>query len=217
MSQSGPSSGRRTPARGPRTTRRPGSERRTRPARPSASPARPTSTKAGKPGKAAKTAKAGSGRPEARPRPRLTSRAAILVLIVAVLAVSYASSLRAYLQQRDHLNEVQDRIASSEAAIADLEREKRQFDDPAYIEQQARGLGYLMPGESPFVVLRDGKPVDVSSSLGDPAAIDPSEPEAWWDGAWESMKVAGHPPRKTDPPPLTRVEDPEGAPSEDGS
>ena len=42
----------------------------------------------------------------ARRRPRLTGRAAILVLVLAVLAVSYASSLRAYLQQRVHIVEL---------------------------------------------------------------------------------------------------------------
>ena len=48
------------------------------------------------------TRRAAAGRPRRR-RPRLTGRAAILVLVLAVLTVSYASSLRAYLQQREHI------------------------------------------------------------------------------------------------------------------
>ena len=71
-------------------------------------------------------------------RPRLTGRAAILVLVLAVLAVSYASSMRAYLQQRAHITDLKDQIALRQANIDDLEREKRRWEDPAYVKQQAR-------------------------------------------------------------------------------
>ena len=57
----------------------------------------------------------------ARPvRPRFTGRAAILVLVVAVLTVSYASSMRAYLEQRDHVASLNADIAASEAQIKSL-------------------------------------------------------------------------------------------------
>jgi len=139
------------------------------------------------------------------------------VLVVAVLAVSYASSMRAYLQQRDSLDDVQQRISSSEAAIAGLERERKRLDDPAYVEQQARELGYVHPGETPYVVLDGGDPLDVTSSLSDPTTVDPAEPQAWWDDAWGSVLVAGNPPRRTDPLPQTKITDPEGAPPADGA
>ena len=45
----------------------------------------------------------------AAPRPRFTNRMAILVLVVAVLVVSYASSMRAYLQQRSHIEDLKTR------------------------------------------------------------------------------------------------------------
>ncbi len=197
MSQSG---GRRTPGRGPRSAPR-STSRSTGRRRPA------TSGRARRPVAPAPP----------RARARLTSRAAVLVLIVAVLAVSYASSLRAYLQQRAHLEDAQSRIAASEASIDALETEREQLDDPAYIEQQARErLGYVRPGDRPFVVLRDGEPLDVERSLSDPSGADPTEPPAWWDDAWSSLQLAGEPPRRADPPPLTRVESPEGAPSEEG-
>ena len=56
-----------------------------------------------------------------RPRSRLTGRAAVLVLVLAVLTVSYASSLRAYLQQRSHINDLKSSIAQHEANIDALE------------------------------------------------------------------------------------------------
>ena len=65
------------------------------------------------------------------------------------------------------------------------------------------------------LIAKDGEPLDIESSLSDPASIDPAEPPAWWDGAWETVVVAGDPPRRTDPLPQTRITDPEGAPPEE--
>ena len=129
-------------------------------------------------------------------RPRFTGRAAVLVLVLAVLTVSYASSLRAYLQQRSHIGDLKAQIAEREASITDLEREKKRWDDPAYVKAQARArFGYLMPGESGFEVIgADGKPLEAQASLNDPAEVIKTVPKAWWTAAWESVELAGNPP-----------------------
>src|SRR3954470_11667864 len=96
-----------------------------------------------------------------RRRPRLTGRAAVLVLVLSLLTISYASSLRAYLDQRDHIGDLKSQIALREARINDLEREKRRWEDPAYVRQQARDRNFVMPGETAYVVLdKHGKPLD---------------------------------------------------------
>jgi hypothetical protein len=46
------------------------------------------------------------------------------VLVLAVLAVSYASSLRAYLEQRSHIVELKATIAERRATIDELELER---------------------------------------------------------------------------------------------
>ena len=129
-------------------------------------------------------------------RPRFTGRAAVLVLVLAVLTVSYASSLRAYLEQRAHIGDLKAQIAQREANIDDLEREKKRWDDPAYVKAQARArFGYLMPGESGFEVIGpDGKPLEAQASLNDPSEVIKTVPKAWWSAAWESMELAGNPP-----------------------
>ena len=138
-----------------------------------------------------------------RPRSRFTGRAAVLVLVLAVLTVSYASSMRAYLQQRSHINDLKSSIALHEANIDQLETEKDRWADPAYVEAQARArLGYVMPGEKTYLVLgEDGKPLEPQSELEDPATVLDSEPTAWWDEAWDSVELAGHPPKVGKPPP----------------
>ena len=132
---------------------------------------------------------------EARPRP--TGRALILVLLLAVLAVSYASSMKAYLQQRAHIAELKEQIDERSESIDDLEREKRRWNDDAYVRAQARArFGYLMPGETAYVVLDEkGKPLETRSELHDPRQVLREPPEPWWDDAWSSVELAGNPPR----------------------
>ena len=142
-------------------------------------------------------------------RPRFTGRAAILVLVVAVLTVSYASSLRAYLQQRSHIADLKAQIAERSASIDDLEREKRRWHDPAFVQAQARErFGYLMPGQTSYVVLgEDGKPLESDTELPDPSDVRAREPEAWWGPVWQSAELAGNPPRHQAPP-ATEIEAP---------
>jgi hypothetical protein len=129
------------------------------------------------------------------------------VLVIAVLTVSYASSLRAYLQQRDHIDDLKSQIALRRAAIEDLEREKARWDDPAYVRQQARELNYVMPGETSYVVLdENGEPLQRNSRLTDPSTVARKPPTAWWSTAWQSVELAGNPPKPA-PPPVTKIDE----------
>ena len=146
-----------------------------------------------RPGRLVRRAAAG----EALVRPRLTSRAAVLVLVLAVLLVSYASSLRAYVEQRRHIASLQESIASSKADIAALQREKKRWQDDAYVIAQARArFAFGFPGEIGYQVLdADGKPLDHEDSLTDPGAQSPPDP-AWWQTTLSSVDQAGNPPPK---------------------
>ena len=146
-------------------------------------------------------ARAAAGHEEAQ-RPRFTGRMLVLVLVVAVLAVSYASSLRAYLQQRAHIEDLKADISERQASIDDLEREKRRWNDDAYVEAQARErFGFLMPGETSYVVLgADGKPLGSTTDVPDAGDVGQQAPEAWWGKAWDSVVLAGDPPKDSAPP-----------------
>ena len=186
---------RRTPPRGARPRGRTGPGRTTGSGRVGRPPQQPPGAAAAVP--AAQTS---------TKRPRLTGRAAILVLVVAVLTVSYASSMRAYLQQRSHIEDLKSQIAQRETDINALEREKRRWHDPAYVKAQARErFGYLMPGETSYVVLgEDGKPLESQSTLTDPSTVARHAPTAWWTTEWKSVQLAGNPP-KPEAPPATEI------------
>ena len=194
---------RRTPRAGPGGSRGPRQGSSTHPgargSRPRVAGTRTTATRTAEP--VAATTRPAAPRSAAR-RPRFTGRAAVLVLVLAVLTVSYASSLRAYLQQRSHIGDLKVQIAEREASINDLEREKKRWDDPAYVKAQARArFGYLMPGEAGFEVIGpDGKPLEAQASLNDPDDVIKTVPTAWWTSAWESMELAGNPPPPEEEP-----------------
>jgi len=135
--------------------------------------------------------------PAAEPRrSRFTGRAMVLVLVLSVLTISYASSLKAYFQQHQQITQLQSQIASSEASIAELQQEKARWNDPAYVKQQARArFGYLMPGETSYVVIgADGKPLAAQATLSDPRTTTTTTPTAWWTTEWRSVQLAGDPP-----------------------
>lgn len=117
------------------------------------------------------------------------------MLVLAVLAVSYASSMRAYLEQKQHLQELRESIADSRKNIAALQREKRRWKDPAFVEAQAtQRLSWVMPGEISFQVIgEDGRPLDHEDTLSDPDLIDVENEPAWWETAWQTMEAAGNP------------------------
>src|ERR1700712_1332951 len=87
-----------------------------------------------------------------------TGRALVLGAVMVLLALVLASPLQRYLQQRDSLSQSQQRLSESSERVAELQKLKQQWADPAYIEQQARArLQYARPGDTVYVVVDPSK------------------------------------------------------------
>lgn len=128
---------------------------------------------------------------------KLTGRAAVLLLVVLVLAVSYASSARAWLKQRSDIAALHAEIAQRRAAVADLEQTQRRWHDPAYIEAQARlRFGWVMPGETGYRVIdANGNLVsNGSAQLSDPTTASKPDTSQWWQDEWATVVEAGKDP-----------------------
>jgi len=141
---------------------------------------------------------------QAAARPRLTGRFAVLVLVLALLMVSYASSMRAYLEQRHHLASLRASIASSQQEVDRLTRERKRWEDPAYVRSVAhQRFGWVLPGQIGFQVLdEDGKPLGHTDSLSPADSVSASSRPEWWSSAWGSVVAAGRP--EVDPKDATR-------------
>ncbi len=122
-----------------------------------------------------------------------TSRALILLLVVAVLGVSYASSVRAWLNQRDEQRSLSSQIAGQQATIAQLQADKARWNDPAYIEDQARlRFGWVLPGERSYRVIgKDGKVLSAGQGeLATPLTGSTAPQPAWWVDTLNSVTQA---------------------------
>jgi cell division protein FtsB len=82
-----------------------------------------------------------------------TRRAAVLAIVVCALALTVAVPLRNYVAQRQELAAVSEQQRALAAQVDELTRERARLSDPAEVAAQARSrLGYVMPGEVPYVV-----------------------------------------------------------------
>lgn len=143
------------------------------------------------------------------PRPKgarnLTGRAAVVLLVLGALVVSYAQSLRVWFDQHQQISALQKDIRDSEQRVGQLEDEIARWDDDAYVRAQARQrLGWVMPGQVGYRVIgEDGKPVLTPPAV---APTGPEQPANWYSKLWGTVEVAGteQPQRQQPAPPRTK-------------
>ncbi|MDS1272315.1 septum formation initiator family protein [Lipingzhangella sp. LS1_29] len=113
----------------------------------------------------------------------MTSRAAILALVVCAITLSLAYPLREYIAQRSELAELREEQAAYQERIADLEQRRDQLDDPEHIERIARErLHYHYPDEDTYVVL------DPDGTAAEDDEEDSGRP--WYTVLWDSVLAA---------------------------
>jgi cell division protein FtsB len=142
-----------------------------------------------------------------QPKARYTNRMAVFLLVVAVLVISYASSMRAFVRQSSQIHDLKAQIASSQKQIASMKGETSRWKDPAFIEEQARQrFGWVVAGETGYQVIgSDGKELSGTGRLDSP--VQPvHKPTAWWSAQYDSLRAADHPAvKKKAPTPLTTI------------
>jgi cell division protein FtsB len=124
-------------------------------------------------------------------RPSLTSRAAVLALVVGVLAVSYAYPLRAWYDQHTRRGALEQESAELSASIDELETQLQLWDDPAFVRAQARErLNFVMPAETGYVVVDEsGSAKPVTTAEGIPVTAG----GPWYSRLWASLEAADIP------------------------
>lgn len=111
-------------------------------------------------------------------------RAAVLALVVCALALSVAVPLRNYLSQRQELAGVQADQQRLAAQVAELSKQRQQLTDPVEVAAQARSrLGYVQPGETPYVVQLPGDP-------GVPSGAVPPREGEWYQQLWADLRAS---------------------------
>ncbi|MEU9132961.1 septum formation initiator family protein [Kitasatospora sp. NPDC048540] len=125
-------------------------------------------------------------------RPRFTSRATILVLVLCSLVAILAYPARQFIAQRSELAEQRARAEQVRQQVEQLTRDRARWQDPEYVKAQARErLHYAVPGETPFVSVDPSPSAAVkSSSTGAAPAAQAKALKPWYAGFWESVDLA---------------------------
>jgi cell division protein FtsB len=130
-------------------------------------------------------------------RTRLTGRAALLALVVCGLIVALAYPLRQYVAQRADIAEQRGEMEAARERVEELRDIKARWEDPAYVERQAREhLQYVRPGETGYLLpegSQDGQDGDnVLEDLESQRRQDgeAAEDRPWYDNFWNDIDQA---------------------------
>ncbi|HEU5033311.1 MAG TPA: septum formation initiator family protein [Mycobacteriales bacterium] len=119
----------------------------------------------------------------------MTARAAVLAVALASVALALALPFKVWVAQRGQINALQSQTKAQERHLAQLREQEQRWNDPAYVEQQARvRLHYAMPGEKTYVVL--GAPAKRHPHRAQPANGSRLT-GPWYSRLWQSVEAAG--------------------------
>ena len=124
-----------------------------------------------------------------RGNPALTSRAAILAVVVCAIALSLAYPVREYIAQRQEIADLRQKEAKARRQVEILAQRKQQLGDKSYIEREAtRRLHYCRPGVKCYIVLDGGGDGRRQAHKGGPTSRPP-----WYETLWRSVEAADRP------------------------
>jgi cell division protein FtsL len=110
------------------------------------------------------------------------------VVALAAVALAVALPFKIWLSQRSDIASLNAQTRQAQNQIVRLQAERKRWNDPSYIEQQARErLHYVMPGQKTYVVL--GAPGRTKHKAAAGATTVSTAP--WYAQLWSSDTSAG--------------------------
>ena len=173
---------------------------------------RTTRNESGGGGRSGPTRRATAARPAARPGapatgrpsgPRGASRPAlatawvrwvVLAAVGLVLLVTLVPTVHSVLDQRARIAALQDQLVEQRAQVAALEAEQARWQDPAYVEQQARErLKFVKVGDRSYSVIDPAQVPRPAVSGATVAAPKADATAPWYAQLWQSVQLADKP------------------------
>lgn len=110
-----------------------------------------------------------------------TRRAAVLALVVCALALTVVVPLRNYVSQRQELDAVTTQQRRLTDEVDELTRERARLANPDEVAAEARSrLGYVRPGEVPYVV-------QLPVTSDDPSRNPATDGMPWYRQLWREV------------------------------
>jgi cell division protein FtsB len=115
----------------------------------------------------------------------------VLAGVVVLLVVALAAPLHRYLAARGALSQAEQQQQDSRRALADVQRQQAQWNDPAYIEQQARHrLQYAMPGDTVYLVVTPDTKTGLTPAGGADRGATELPGQTWNQRLWGTLQSA---------------------------
>ncbi|WP_179852775.1 MULTISPECIES: FtsB family cell division protein [unclassified Streptomyces] len=132
-------------------------------------------------------------------RPRFTSRATVLVLVLCSLVAILAYPTRQFISQRAEISAQRAKADHARQQVEQLRRDKARWQDPEFVKAQARArLHYAVPGETPYIAVdpagqASAKPSSSAAGAaasGGTAAAQARAAAPWYASIWDSVDAA---------------------------
>ena len=121
----------------------------------------------------------------------ITGRALVLGAVLVLLLVVLAAPVHRYLRTHSALTQAERDRQANQTELVQLQQQVAQWNDPAYIAQQARArLQFAMPGDTVYVVVSpNAKPVTGGQVPRDSTATRVPG-DSWNERLWGSIRTA---------------------------
>jgi cell division protein FtsB len=120
----------------------------------------------------------------ARDRPRFTSRAAVLIVVVCAIALSLAYPVREYIAQLHQIDQLRTQQAAIAAQLRELKAQRSELGSKSYIEQQAQDrLQMCFPSQTCYAIIPGTRPA--ARAAAGHKVITP-----WYERLWTSVGQA---------------------------
>lgn len=96
---------------------------------------------------------------------------AVLLVMIVIGVVSIAPNVQTFFSYRQQISDMQAQVDAAKKEVADMNIERKRWDDPVYVRSQARQrLYYVLPGEVSYLVMDAGS-VNTSDKSGTVGAM----------------------------------------------
>ncbi|MCH6471238.1 FtsB family cell division protein [Sinomonas terrae] len=126
------------------------------------------------------------------PARAFSGRILALALVLVAVTIMLAPTIRVFFSQRAEIHSIQADIASKQTDQTNLKDEISRWQDPAYVQQQARDrINMVMPGETSYWVFGDVGASSTSSSATSNATSGSSPSDVpWTQSLWDAVRRA---------------------------
>ncbi len=123
-------------------------------------------------------------------RSRLTTRAAVLAVVLCAIALSLAYPVREYIAQRRQIDQLETQRQAIAAKLGALQEQQQELSSNAYVEREAESKLHMCPPRQTCYVVINPQPPPAKSAV----ARAPGLP--WYERLWDSVERADKAPAK---------------------